>query len=222
MRSLLPAILFGVAVGNVLRGVPVTAEGEWAGSFLGLLNPYAILVGLTSLALFTMHGAIFLHLKSEGALQARLHAWIPRLWLAFLVLYALATAASVVVSPFLFQGVLDNPLWLLLAALVAVSAAAIPLLHRAGRAGLTFAASSSAIVAGILAAAVSMFPRLVPSSLDPAWSLTVYNSASSHRSLTVMLIIALVGMPIVLGYTIWSYRVFRGKVALDGAGYGGH
>jgi len=220
--SLLPAILFGVAVGNVLRGVPVTAEGEWAGSFLGLLNPYAILVGLTSLALFTMHGAIFLHLKSEGALQARLHAWIPRLWLAFLVLYALATAASVVVSPFLFQGVLDNPLWLLLAALVAVSAAAIPLLHRAGRAGLTFAASSSAIVAGILAAAVSMFPRLVPSSLDPAWSLTVYNSASSHRSLTVMLIIALVGMPIVLGYTIWSYRVFRGKVALDGAGYGGH
>ena len=219
--SLLPAILFGVAVGNVLRGVPVTAEGEWAGSFVGLLNPYAVLVGLTSLAFFTLHGALFLRLKATGNLFERLGRWIPGLWLAFAVLYAGATAASALVSPFLFEGVLGNPLWLALTALLVAAAAAVPLLHRAGRAGLAFAASSATIVLGILVAAVSLFPRLVPSSLSPANSLTIYNAASTPRTLGVMLVIALLGVPVVLGYTVWVYRVFRGKVVLDGEGYGG-
>ena len=218
--SLLPAVLFGVAVGNVLRGVPVTAEREWAGSFLGLLNPYAVLVGLVTLALFTLHGALFLRLKTEGALADRLTAWIPRLWLAFAALYAAATAATVAVSPFLFQGVLSNPLWIALALLLVLSIAAVPLLARAGRYGAAFTASAATIVLMVLVAAVSAFPNLVPSSLGLEKSLTIYNASSSQKTLGVMLVIALIGVPIMLGYTIWVYRMFRGKVRAGAHGYG--
>jgi cytochrome d ubiquinol oxidase subunit II len=217
--SLLPAVLLGVAVGNVLRGVPVTAEGEWAGSFLGLLNPYAILVGLVSLAFFTLHGALYLRMKATGELHERMGRWIPGLWGAFAALYAAATVATVYVSPFLFEGALRNPLWLAPAVLVVAACAAIPLLHRADRPGLAFVASSTTIVAAILAAAASLFPRLVPSSLGLEKSLTIYNAASTPRTQTVMLVIALAGMPIVIAYTIWVYRMFRGKVALSGEGY---
>jgi cytochrome d ubiquinol oxidase subunit II len=217
--SLLPAVLFGVAVGNVLRGVPVTADREWAGTFLGLLSPYAVAVGLVTLALFTLHGALFLRLKAEGALADRLSAWIPRLWGAFAVLYAAATAATTVVSPFLFDGVLGNPLWIALAILLAAAVAAVPLLARAGRYGAAFAANAAAIVLMVLVAAVSMFPRLVPSSLGLAQSLTIYNASSSEKTLGVMLVIALVGVPIMLGYTTWVYRTFRGKVSAEAHGY---
>jgi cytochrome bd ubiquinol oxidase subunit II len=211
LGSLLPAILFGVAVGNVLRGVPVTAEQEWAGSFLGLLNPYAILIGLVSLAFFTMHGALYLRMKATGALEARMARWITPLWAAFAVLYAAATAATVVVSPFLFQK-LGNPLWIVLTVALLVALLAIPVLSRQGRAGAAFAASSATIACMILVAAVSAFPVLVPSSIDLANSLTAYNASSSKLTLTVMLIIALIGVPLVLGYTIFVYRQFRGKV----------
>lgn len=217
--SLLPAVLLGVAVGNVLRGVPVTAGQEWAGSFPGLLHPYAVLVGLVSLSMFAMHGALWLRLKAEGALEARMARWIPRLWGAFVATYAIATAASLVEAPHLFAGVLANPLFLALAAAVVASIAAIPVLSRRGASGGAFLASSAAIVSMILVAAVSMFPRLVPSSIDPAYDLTIYNASSSPRTLAVMLVIALVGMPLVIGYTVLVYRVFRGKVR---PGTGGH
>jgi cytochrome d ubiquinol oxidase subunit II len=210
--SLLPAVLFGVAVGNVLRGVPVTADREWAGSFLGLLNPYAVVVGLVTLSLFSLHGALFLRLKTEGALAARLDRWIPRLWLAFVVLYALATGLTAAVSPFLFQGAFGNPLWIALALLLVAAVVTVPLAARAGRHGLAFVASGTTIVLMVLTAAVSMFPRIVPSSLDLAYSLTIYNASSSQRTLGAMLVIALIGVPIMLAYTIWAYHVFRGNV----------
>ena len=220
LGSLLPALLFGVAVGNVLRGVPVTAGGEWAGHFLGLLNPYALLVGLVTLSFFTLHGALYLRLKVEGALEARLARCIPGLWAAFAILYAVATAATVWVSPFLFEGARANPILAALAVLVVASVAAIPLLSRAGRPGAAFAASSVAIASMVGVAAASMFPRLVPSSLDLASSLTAYNASSSPRTLGVMLVIALVGVPIMLGYTIFVYWLFRGKVPAGGDAYG--
>jgi cytochrome d ubiquinol oxidase subunit II len=216
----LPALLFGVAVGNVLRGVPVTAQGEWAGSFLGLLNPYAIVVGLVSLTFFTLHGALYLRMKAEGALEARLASWIPKLWVAFVAAYALATVATVFVSPFLFEGAGRNPLFLLLSVAVVASIAAIPLLSRAGKAGTAFVASGTAIATMVLVAAASIYPRLVPSSIDLAYSLTIYNASSSPRTLTTMLVIAAVGVPIVLVYTVWVYWIFRGKVRPGGEGYG--
>jgi cytochrome d ubiquinol oxidase subunit II len=218
LGSLLPSILFGVAVGNVLRGVPVTAGQEWAGSFLGLLNPFSILVGLVSASFFVMHGALWLRLKAEGALAERMKTVALGAWGVFVALYAAATFAAVVVSPFLFQKTGEPLFWLLSAAILA-SAAAVPLALRAGKDGVAFVCSGATIVFAIFAVALSAFPVLVPSSIDLAYSLTAYNSSSSPRTLTVMLVIALVGMPLVLAYTAFIYTVFRGKVR-PGAAYG--
>jgi len=210
--SLLPCILLGVAVGNVLRVVPLTADHEWAGSFLGLLNPYAVLVGLVSLAMFVMHGALYLRMKSEGALAARMGKVATGAWVAFLALYALATAATFLVSPFLFEKVAGNPAFWLLLVLLLGGLVTIPRASRAGKAGTAFVASSVVIVAAIFLAAVSVFPRLVPSLHGLENSLDIYNSASSKKTQGVMLVIALLGMPLVLGYTAVIYRIFRGKV----------
>jgi cytochrome d ubiquinol oxidase subunit II len=211
LGSLLPAILFGVAVGNVLRGVPVTADHEWAGRFVGLLNPYAILVGLLSASFFVMHGALYLRLKATGALEARMARWIVPLWSVFAALYAAATVATRLGSPFLFRRV-GHPLWIVLAVVVAAAIVAIPVLSTRGKAGAAFAASAASIAGMILVTAVSAYPVLVPSSLDLANSLTIYNASSTERTLTVMLVIAVIGVPLVLAYTVFVYRLFRGKV----------
>ncbi len=218
LGSLVPALLFGVAVGNVLRGLPIRADGSWGGSFLGLLNPYSLLVGLLGLALFVMHGALYLRMKTDGALAERLGRWAFRAWMAVVVLDGAATLATRRAAPFLFEGKTSSPgFWALTALLVAAmfgTAAAT----RLGRAGLAFLCSSATIAAMIALAALSLFPRLVPSSLDLAYSLTVANASSSEKTLGVMLVVALVGMPFVLAYTIAVYRIFRGKVRA-GEGY---
>jgi len=210
LGSLLPAILFGVAVGNVLRGVPVDVGGVWKGSFLGLLNPYAILVGLVSLAMFVMHGALYLRMKSEGALEARMAKVAVGGWAAFAALFVVATGWSYAISPFLF-GRLTSPLTVVLLLVLAAGLVGVPVFTRAGRAGLAFLSSSVVIVMGLLTVAANAFPVLVPSSLGLEKSLTVYNASSSPRTLMTMLVIALVGVPIVIGYTIFAYRVFKGK-----------
>lgn len=217
LGSLLPAILFGVAVGNVLRGVPITATHEWAGSFLGLLNPYSILVGLVSLAFFVMHGALWLRLKATGELAERMKATALRAWGVFVALYAFATALTAAISPFLFQKA-GNPLFWLLSAAVLAAIVGIPLALRAGRDRAAFLSSAATIVCAILVTALSAFPVLVPSRTDLAYSLTAYNASSSPLTLTVMLVIALAGMPLVIGYTAVIYRVFKGKVRAGGYG----
>jgi len=217
--SLLPSVLFGVAVGNVLRGVPIEKDAAWVGSFLGLLNPYSVLVGVLSLVLFTMHGAVYLRMKSDGELADRLGRWIPKLWAGFLLVYAAATAWSVFGQPHLFARVTANPLFWLLALVLAAGIAGIPLANARDRRGLAFLSSGTTIVAMIGVAAVSMYPTLVFSSVSPAFALDIYNASSTPRTLLTMLVIALIGMPLVIGYTIFIYRIFKGK-ASHAAGYG--
>ncbi|HEX7624384.1 MAG TPA: cytochrome d ubiquinol oxidase subunit II [Anaeromyxobacteraceae bacterium] len=222
LGSLLPAILLGVAVGNVLRGLPTAADGTFAVTFLGLLNPYAILVGLVSCAFFVMHGALYLRLKVEGELADRMGRYASRAFVAFLALYAAATVATMVVAPYLFQKTGSALFWAL-SALVAASVGAIPLLRRRSPLG-AFVASSATIVFMILVAASSAYPALVPAR-DPSGAfsldrtLTIYNASSTPATLTTMLVIALLGMPLVIAYTAVIYRVFKGKVP-PGAGYG--
>ena len=218
--SLLPTILFGVAVGNVLRGVPIGPGFAWQGSFLGLLNPYAILVGLVSCVLFFMHGALYLRLKTEGEISERMGRVALGAFGFFVVLYAGATAATVMVSPFLFQRASTPAFWALTVLLLA-SLAVIPVATRAGKRGLAFTASSAAIVFMILVTALSAYPALVPSSLGLENSLTIYNASSTPRTLATMLVIALIGVPIMLGYTIFVYRVFKGPVRPGDAYSGG-
>ena len=217
--SLLPAVLFGVAFGNILRGVPIDAQHMWKGSFLGLLNPYAVLIGLLSLCLFTMHGAIYLSMKTDGKLRDRVAAWIPKSWMATMGLYLLATIATIFVSPFLFAGMMKNPLFWALFLLLLAGAMFIPVAAKAQRYGRAFIASSLTIACMIGLSAMSLFPRLVPSITDLNNSLTIYNASSSQTTLTTMLVIALIGMPLVILYTVVIYRVFRGKVVITGESY---
>ncbi|UCC81871.1 MAG: cytochrome d ubiquinol oxidase subunit II [Gemmatimonadota bacterium] len=219
LGSLLAAVLYGVAVGNVVGGIPIDAGGTFTGSFLGLLNPLALLCGLMSLAMFTMQGAAYMCLKSEGELQERMRGWTMRGWLAFAALYSVVTVVAILTAPHAFEGVLADPLFWILLGLFAAAAASVPLNSRSGRDGRTFLASSVTIAALIGLAAVGMFPRVVASTIDLANSLTIYNSASTPRTQTAMLIIALIGMPIVLAYTAYVYKVFKGKVVFDEASY---
>jgi cytochrome d ubiquinol oxidase subunit II len=139
-------------------------------------------------------------------------------WGAFVALYACATLASIAVSPFLFRKT-GNPLFWALSAAILASAVAVPLALRSGRDAAAFVASAATIVFAILVTALSAFPVLVPSSIDLAYSLTAYNASSSPRTLTVMLVIALLGMPLVIGYTAFIYTIFKGKVRV-GVAYG--
>jgi len=217
--SLLPALLFGVAFGNILRGIPLDAEHNFAGTFFSLLNPYALLIGVLTLALFTMHGALYLAMKTDGDLKSRVRSWVSPLWIAVIALYVLATLATVFVSPFLFEGMLENPLfWIFFAALLG-SVLRIPFAAKAGKDGGAFLASSIAIASMIGLSALGLFPRLVPALGDPQQSLTAYNASSSETTLMTMLIIALIGMPLVIAYTIFIYRAFKGKVVITPESY---
>jgi cytochrome bd ubiquinol oxidase subunit II len=217
--SLLPAILYGVAFGNILRGVPIANDGEYLGTFFDLLNPYSILAGLVSLSLFVMHGSIYLSMKSEGDQNKRMINWANRSWIVFIILYVLATLLTFFEAGYLFQGILSNPLFWILLIVLLISIVLIPVLLKSSKLGLTFFFSSLTIAAIVGLCAVSLFPRLVPSGIDLAFSLTIYNASSTPRTLFTMLIIALIGMPFVIGYTIFVYRVFKGKVLISKESY---
>jgi cytochrome d ubiquinol oxidase subunit II len=220
--SLLPAILYGVAIGNVMRGLPMELkDGKVFSSitFLGLLNPYSILIGVLSLVLFTMHGAIYMTMKSEGKQRESMENWANKLWIGFVLLYFLATLATFFEASYLFDGILKNVLFWILFVVLFLSIIYIPVVLKSKRYGRAFLSSSTMIAAMILLFAISLFPRLVPSSIDLANSLTIYNASASQKSLSVMLVIALIGMPLVVGYTIFIYRVFKGKVIISHDSY---
>lgn len=221
LGSLLPPILFGVAVGNILRGIPLTESGEFAGTFVGLLNPYAILVGVLTLVMFLTHGALYLVLKTKGDLLRRVEKLVPGLWIGWVVLYVTATMVSLLVSPFLFADIMRNPFFWVLFPVMMASLVLIPVLLKAGRHWFAFLASSVAIATQVGLAAVGLFPRLVPALGSPELSLTIYNASSTRTTLLTMLLIAGMGMPVVIGYTIFIYRVFKGKVR-PGELYGNH
>lgn len=219
LGSLLPIILFGVAVGNILRGVPIDANGLYAGSFLGLLNPYAILIGVLSLVMLVMHGALYMTLKTDGELRDRMTKWASGAWVAFVVAYFMATMYTIFEAPFMMDGILSKPLfWVFMIALL-TAVAYLPVALKAQRFFQAFLSSSTLIATVIGIAAVSMFPMLAPSSIDLSYSLTAYNACSTPRTLMTMLVITLIGMPIVIFYTIYIYRVFKGKTVITEESY---
>ncbi|MEN8153501.1 MAG: cytochrome d ubiquinol oxidase subunit II [Acidobacteriota bacterium] len=219
LGSFVPALLFGVAVGNIMRGIPLNSEGMFTGNFFGLLNPYSLLVGVLSLIMFTLHGSIYLAMKTEGDQLKRMKNIAPKLWIAFVILYFLATVFTMFEAGYLFKDVLGNPIFWIFFLLLLVSVLYIPVAVKGDKFGKAFIASSISITSMIGLAAISLFPRLVPSLTDLSYSLTIYNASSTPRTLKTMLIIALIGVPIVLVYTIYIYRVFKGKVKLTEESY---
>jgi cytochrome d ubiquinol oxidase subunit II len=219
VSSALATLLFGVAIGNSIQGMPIGPDKEFAGSFFDLLRPYSVLVGLLAVSLFAMHGAIYLHLKTEGELQKRIRGWMWHAFGVFLVLYLLTTIFTLAAHP----GVLDNfrtiPWAWGVVVLNVLAIANIPRAIYMGRAGYAFLSSAAVIAALLFLFGVGLFPNLVVSSLSPDWSLNIYNAASSPKTLGIMRIIAFVGMPFVLAYTAVIYWVFRGKVEIGKFSY---
>lgn len=219
LGSVLATLLFGAGVGNAMRGVPLDERGVYAGGFLNLLNPYAILVGLLAVALFAMHGSIYLHLKTAGSLQERVERWMWRTYALFLAMYLLVTATTLLAVPRATGPFRTQPLaWL--AVLLNVGAVlAIPYALARRWSGRAFVASCGAVGALVLLLGLALFPNLVTSHPGPQNSLTIYNASSSQATLRIMLLIAAIGMPFVLAYTSIIYWVFRGRVDISQAEY---
>lgn len=219
VSSILSSLLIGVALGNMAWGVPLDAQGEFAGSFWSLIHPYSLLVGLCTLALFMMHGSIFLVLKTEGALQQQVREWTRSTIIAFVLCYITTTMFTLLYVPHMTDTIRANP-WMFIVALVNMLAIAnIPREIFHGREMRAFISSSLAVVALLLLFGIGSYPNLIYSNPDPANSLTIYNSASSQKTLQIMLIIAALGVPIVLTYTASIYWIFRGKVKMDSHSY---
>ena len=219
LGSLIPAAVFGVAIGNVLQGLPIAADGSLNVAFLDLLNPYSLLTGILGLSICVMHGSVFLTLKTEGVLQQRIASLTNYFWATFIILYVVTTTATYFVSPFLFQDLLDKPLFWALILFLLAGNIYLPIANRGGKHLRAFLASAVVILSAIGLTGLGLYPRMAVSSIDPAFSLTAYNAASSANTLSVMLAIVLIGMPLVIAYTAWIYFVFRGKVTLSEDSY---
>lgn len=217
--SLLATFLFGVAIGNIMAGIPLDQNMEFTGTLLDLLRPYPLLVGAFAVATFAMHGAIYLYLKTEGQLQQRIYQWMWQSFGIFLVLYMLTTIFTLTTIPNATRNYEEYPWAWSIVVLSILAIANIPRSIFFHRPGYAFISSCCAIAAFVFLFSIALFPNLVTSSTEPGLSLTIYNAASSARTLTIMLIIAAIGMPFVLIYTTVIYWTFRGKVQLEESSY---
>ncbi len=245
VSGLVPALVYGVAFGNVLQGVPFhfddTLRMTYGGTLLGLFNPFALLCGLVSVAMLTLHGGLWLACKTEGELRLRAQRAATVAGLAMIVLFLIGGLWSTLIDGYALgrfggTGGPSNPLakevtrgaglllanysrytWMLVAPVLGVAAAAAAVLLAWTRRLRVLAFISSGLaVAGVIATAgVSLFPFLLPSSLDPVSSLTVWDASSSRTTLAVMTVATVVLLPIVLLYTAWVYRMLRGTVTID-------
>jgi len=209
--SFLPALLFGVALGNVVVGVPLDTTMNYTGTIFTLLRPFPLVLGLLGLMAFLMQGSTYAAAKVEGLVQERARKTAKLIWNGYALFLILAFAATLIYIPGVITKVMA---WFF----VALTICALGVLRNAlskAKDGLAFMMSSLAFVGlwGIIGAI--HFPNLVKANNDPVFSLTIYNASSSELTLKVMLIIALVGMPIVIGYTIYLYKIFKGKIQIE-------
>lgn len=207
--SFIPALLWGVAVANLIRGVPIDSNMNYTGGFFNLLNPYALVGGLTTLSLFTLHGALFLNLKTTDAIQAKAHRVAKKLWIPTVVL----------VLGFVVFGYFDTDMFTAhgIAPGISPVIAATALLMtgwflKNNKSGLAFVMTGLTIAFATITIFWGLYPRVMVSSLNDAWSLTIYNASSTPYTLKVMSIVAGIFVPIVLAYQGWTYWVFKKRV----------
>ncbi|MEV5335160.1 cytochrome d ubiquinol oxidase subunit II [Streptomyces werraensis] len=205
--SLLPAFLWGVAFGNIVRGVRLDADFEYVGTVWDLLNPYALLGGLVTLTLFTFHGTVFTALKTVGDIRERARKLALKVGLV----------AAVLALVFLLWTQAESGDGASLAALGVAVASLVAALgaNQAGREGWSFTLSGVTIVAAVAMLFLTLFPNVMPSTLDPEWSLTVTNASSSPYTLKIMTWLAVVATPLVLLYQGWTYWVFRKRIGIQ-------
>jgi cytochrome d ubiquinol oxidase subunit II len=219
VSSAVMALLLGVVVGNILRGVELGPDHHFLGHWLDFLNLYSLLVGLTTLALFMMHGAIYLAMKTEGRLFSKVNDLLKKSIILFIVSYLIVTVYSLLAFPHLTDNLFGNAALFAVPVLAFLSIANIPRLVSKGKYVNAFLFSALTMSFLLILVAVELYPVMVISTVDPAYSLTVYNASSSEKSLGIMLILTAIGAPLVILYTVLVYRTFWGKVKMDETSY---
>jgi cytochrome d ubiquinol oxidase subunit II len=210
--SLLPALLLGVAFANIVHGVPINEKMQYVGGFFNLLNPYALLGGVVAVLAFALHGALFICLKSSGDLIGKARQAAARLFVPTIILFVLFAVSTYFATDIGKKlGVDPGPVPVLTGVTLLLAGWFI----REKRDGLAFTMTSLGIISTIVTLFMILFPRVMVSSLNPAWSLTIYNTASGPYTLKIMTVVAAIFVPIVLAYQAWSYWLYRQRVKND-------
>lgn len=220
LSSITVAFILGVLLGNMIEGVPLNENQDYIGTFLGYFRPYSVLVGITSIALFAMHGATYLTMKTEGEAHRVVKRWINPAIITFIFWYSLTTIATLLYMRHMTQSIEQYPFFFIFPILALLSILNIPRQVKKGNDGWAFIFSCLSIIFLLVLYGLGTFPYIVYSTIDPEInSITIYNSASSEKTLLTLLIVVAIGVPMVLGYGYWVYRVFRGKVKLEKSSY---
>jgi cytochrome bd ubiquinol oxidase subunit II len=228
LSSVLLAVFFGAALGNVIRGVPLGADGYFfeplwtnfrVGPHPGILDWYTVMAGVVALVTLTAHGSLYVALKTEGELNRRARRIAVMVWPLQVLLTGVSLLATYYIQPQAMSNYKAHLVGLLVPAVVAGSLGVMFWAARAEKDRIAFAASSVYIAAMLVGAAFALYPVVLPASTDPAYSLTIYNSAAGHHGLVVGIIWWILGLLLALGYFAFVYRMFRGKVRLEEQGY---
>lgn len=211
LGSFLPALLFGVAFANLFQGIPINAEGIYQGTLFTLLNPYGLAGGVLFVLFFLVHGALWLTVKSEGALQLRAGRLATRIW-PWLVIMAVVFLAATRRFTFLFDNYLAHPVLFLIPAVAVAALVMVRIFIKKAQWWQAWLASSLSIVGTTLFGVAGLYPDLLKSSINPAYSLNIANSSSSPLTLKIMLVVALVFVPVVIAYQVWVHLLFKEKV----------
>jgi len=220
IASLIIAFTLGIVMGNLIRGLPIDQNKEFIGDLGSILHPYALLVGIMTVALFAMHGSIYILMKTEGELHDKLRAWVNPAIISFIMCYAATTMATLIYMPHMTEAIKHRPVFFLIGLINMFAIANIPREIYKGRDGRAFLCSCLNILCLLVLYGIGTYPNIVRAINNPSeFSLTMYNSASSLMTLEILLLMAFIGMPLVIAYTFCIYWIFHGKVRLDATSY---
>jgi cytochrome bd ubiquinol oxidase subunit II len=213
-------VVIEVVLGNVIEGFEIEENLSFKGGvFLHFLSPYAIMVGITTVALFMTQGAIFLLLKTEGRLHARLTFLLKRGMIFFIVSFSVMSLYTLIFVKGVTENFKEKPISFILPIVALLAIANVPRLASKKKYMNALVFSSLTMAFLLMLVAFQLYPVLLPSTIDPKYSVTIYNAASSQKSLGIMITIVCIGSPLLAGYFLFLYRTFNGKVKLDDTSY---
>jgi cytochrome d ubiquinol oxidase subunit II len=218
LSSILVGLIMGVILGNVIEGIALNQEQEFVGQFSDFFRPYALIVGVTAMSLFAMHGTIYLAMKTEGEAHEVVRKWIGKAILVFIFWYLVTSVATVVYMPHMVERILSNGYFWIFPVLALLMILNIHVQVRKGNDGWAFVSSCVSIALLLVLFSLGTFPTIVR-SIPESHNVTIYNAASSEKTLKILTVVVATGLPMVLAYLAWTYRVFKGKVKLEKNSY---
>lgn len=220
LASLMIAFLLGITMGNLIHGIRLDSHKEFIGHLNDLLNPYAYLMGVFTVSLFLMHGSIYILMKTEGELHDKMRNRAVGCIILFVLCYFMATMVTLIFEPHMINAFRERPFFFIVALINMLAVANIPRMILKGKDAWAFASSCLNIICLLALYAIGTYPNVIRSVDNPDHlSLTIYNGASSPLTLKILFVVAFIGMPLVISYTIVIYYIFRGKVKIDSHSY---